>query len=270
MKTRGLLIGIILAALVWGAVSCSNPPTKPAPPVQVGMHVDFKPSALATLIDSAVLRVFYPGAPEPLIEYPTVSDGMIRDTLILAPGDSVEFDLSAMSAQGRVLYRGTDIVNIVPGERVTVQIYMEPVVSMLRPSPLYQTISLAAEGQAAVGIELYNVNDLYGISFRLLYDTTQLAVTAVELDPLLADDIFALVLDTLDYVAVGLTRTTDVPVGEFSGSPRLVTIYFSGVTAGTSALSFDNERAVLTDQGGQLVPEMSQMVFETGEILVGP
>ncbi len=269
MKVRHLLIGIALVGLAWGAISCTTSSTDPVTAVPVDLQISFKPTALTTLIDYAELRIVYLQTDDTLYEYPTVTKGMILDTLVLLPGNDVQLCLTALH-DTLVLYAGCDTIDVVAGSTVVSTIYMEPVasVSMLAPSPLYQEISLSREEEARVGIDLYNVSDLSGAAFRVLYDTTKLAFMTVEIGPFLGDEVFAVVIDTMGYVAVGLTLrgTTEVA----SGSGRLATIVVGGVAAGRDTLRFDTMRALFTTPTGELIPEASQMMFETGEIVVVP
>jgi len=269
MKVRHLLIGIALVGLAWGAISCSTSPTDPVTAVPVDMQISFKPSALTALIDSAIVRIVYLQTDDTLYEYPTVTKGMILDTLVLLPGNDVQLCLTALH-DTLVLYAGCDTIDVVAGSTVVSTIYMEPNpdLSMLQFSPLYQEISLSREEEAGVGIDLYNVSDLSGAAFRVLYDTTKLAFMTVEIGPFLGDEVFAVVIDTMGYVAVGLTLRG--AAAGVSGSGRLATVVFGGVAEGRGILRFDIARAKFTTPTGELIPEASQMVFETGEVVVVP
>ena len=271
MKTAQLTTCFVGVALIAAVMSCSTSPTGPVS-VPVDMAVRFRPTALTTLIDNAVLRIVYLGTADTTFERPTVARGAIDDTLTLQPGSGVELYLTARMGEEVVLYEGYDTVDVIAGGRVTSEIFMQPVASILRPTPLFQEISLAGEQEAAVGVDVFNVTNLFGASFRVEYDTARVSVASVEAGAFLGTDVFFFSYPQQGYVAISITRrqpATD-QIGGVSGSGRLATIFFAGKAAGTCPLRFDVERVSLTDPDGQAVPEMSQMYFETGEIVVSP
>jgi len=271
MKTGYLRACIILAAFGGMMVSCSTSPTGPVA-VPVDLSIRFKTTALTTLIDNAVLRIVYLGTADTLYENLTVAHAAIMDTLELRPGDGVQLYLTARSGGETVLYEGYDTINVVAGSQVVAEIDMWPVASILRPAPLYQEISLSGEQEAAVGVDLYRVTDLFGAAFRLEYDTTKVRVIRVEPGSFLGTDVIFFSYPQSGYVAVSVSRRESATheVGGVSGSGRLATIVFSGVGTGVSPLRFNRERVSLTTPAGQAIAEMSQMFFESGEISVLP
>jgi hypothetical protein len=265
MKAKRIVIGVALGILWLAVISCSSTPTEHQPSVPIDLQLSFKPSLLTTLIDTVRLRITYPETDEIRNELPSLEQGIIRDTLVLSPGNDVEFFLSAISGEGQVLYEGDTTLNIVVGGSTVVTIKMEPVVSMLRPSPIYQLVSLNEE--FSVGIDLYNITDLYGAAFRLYFNEDTLAVKSVEPGPFLGDNVLFTPNIQSGYVAVGISRLPpDMDGVDKSG--RLATIVFEAVGVGASALEFDTDKLSLTDQAGQPIPEAANLVVETGRVLV--
>ena len=258
-------IGCVFGVLICGIISCSTAPMQYRPAVPIDLRVDFKPSLLTTLIDTIRLRVSYPETGEVREEWPSFSEGVIMDTLALAPGNNVEFHLWAVSGQGVVLYEGYDTLNVVVGSSTVVTIIMEPVVSMLRPSPLYGTV--AVDGNITVGIDVYNITHVYGAAFRLYFDDSILTVTSVTPGSFLGGNIFFAPNVQSGYVAVGMSRVLPEPAG-VDGSGRLATIVFTAIKAGQSSLVFDASRVKLTDQSGEHIAEADDIVLETGVIVV--
>ncbi len=266
MKAKRIVIGVALGILLLAVISCSSTPTEHQPSVPIDLQISFKPSLLTTLIDTVRLRISYPETGEIIDTLPSLEQGIIRDTLVLSPGNDVEFFLSAISGEGQVLYEGSTTVNIVVGGSTVVTINMEPVVSMLRPSPIYQLVSLNEE--FSVGIDLYNVTDLYGAAFRLYFNEDTLAVKSVEPGPFLGDNVLFIPNIQSGYVAVGISRLPPDMDG-VNESGRLATIVFEAVGIGKSALEFDPDKLLLTDQAGQPIPEVADtIVAETGRVLV--
>ncbi len=272
IRIRVILGGVLLALAAAGLLACSSGPTGPALSVPVSMEINFKPTALTGLITDAELRIVYLNDNDTLWEEPVISRGMIIDTLGLRPGENIEFRLTASSAAGQALYVGFDTVDVASGTTVVSTIFMEPVVSMLRCSPLYQEISLAGEAQATVGVDIYNVTGLFGAAFRIQYDANLLDFAGAFAGDFMGDGAFFVAVAEDGYVAVSVTLTQNEQknVEGIDGSGRLATLLFTGASVGSTTLNFEAERARLDDETGQPIPEMSQLVFETGEIVVIP
>lgn len=265
MEARRTVAGIALAILLLAAISCSTTPTGQHPSVPVELQINFKPSLLTTLIDTIRLRVSYPLTGETIDELPSFEQGIILDTLVLPPGDSVEFCLHAISGQGQLLYKGCSTVNIVVGGSTVVPITMEPAVSMLRPSPIYYQLMTGEE--VAIGIDLYNITDLYAVAFRLHFNNDVLAVKSIEPGSFLEENILFTPNIQPAYVAVGVTRLPpDLDGVDESG--RLATVVFEAVGTGESVLEFDAGRLTLINRAGHPIPEAANMIVETGEIAV--
>jgi hypothetical protein len=266
MKIRLSVYRILYCFVLLGLCSCSNTPTQYQPQAPVDLRITFKPSLLTTLISAVRLHIYYPGTGETREELPSIAGGTIRDTLVLTPGNNVEFHLQALSAQDTVLYEGYDTLDVVIGGSTVVTILMEPVVSMLRPSPMYQSVVVASE--VTVGIDVYNISQLYGAAFRLYFDDNVLSIKSVSPGALLGESILFTPNVQEGYVAVGISRlpTATGLVGE---SGRLAAIVFNTVAGGESTLEFDPTRLKLTDQDGEPIPEAAKIVLETGVIVVG-
>ena len=271
-RIRVILGGMLLALMAIGVLARSGGPTKPISTVPVSMEINFKPTGLTSLIVEAELRIVYLNDLDTLFEEPVISEGMIVDTLSLRPGENVEFRLSASSGTGQPLYVGYDTVDVVSGATVMSTINMEPIVSMLRSSPLYQEISLAGEEQASIGVDIYNVSELFGAAFRIQFDADVLEFAGATAGDFLGNETLFFAASEDDYVAVTITMTQNELRDRkgASGSGRLATVLFNGLATGLTNLTFEIDRARLDDENGQSIPEMSQLVFETGQIVVGP
>ncbi len=257
-------------ALAAGIIACSGSPNGPGGGTTVGLQVQFKPSLMTSLIDSVELQITYLPDGESQIETPTVHEGRILDTLLLSPGESVEFYLTALDETGTILYEAYDTLEIVSGAAVNATLSMQPVVSMLRPSPMYRHVTMGETAEFSVDIYVYNVSEVFNAAFRLEYDPTALEAIRVEPGTYLGSDIFMApnILD--NYVAVGITRIPPAAGGVEDDSGHLATIYFSPVTTGESVLNFDASRVSLLTADGQPIPEMDAMVLETGTVVVNP
>ncbi len=263
-----VILCVALAALLAGVIACSGSPSGPAEGAQVGLQVQFKPSLMTTLIDTAELRVAYLPAGDTLYEGLQVRQGRINGTLTIPPGDSVEFYLNARDEDEHVLYKARETREVPPGSVVNVTLSMQPVVSMLRPSPMYQEVAMSEGGEIAVSVYLYNVSEVFSTAFRLMYDPAILEALRVDPGSYLGSDIFMAPRIQDDYVAVGLTRIPPATGGVEDDSGHLVTIYFSAVGSGDSDLVFDASRASFLTADGQSIPKENDIVFETGTIVV--
>ncbi|MBU8933976.1 MAG: hypothetical protein KOO62_08200 [candidate division Zixibacteria bacterium] len=102
------------------------------------------------------------------------------DTLEIPVGENRHFIVEALDAEGNVLYRGEQFTAVTPDITITVQVMLEPEVSLLKLQPRYVEID---EGKAfSVDARIFNVLDLYDLTFRVYYDSTVLKSVSVEPD----------------------------------------------------------------------------------------
>lgn len=275
-STAGALI--VLAALVSGG--CGSSPTGPGPDVALKLNIALETPTLASQIAVVTLTIRYgsvPVGPDTL----NLVDGEIHDTLSVAPGDSVTFILRALNSSGLVLYEGREgPLQVQAGTTLPLSILLRPAVLMLRASPLFQEVETTGQGLIDIHVDVYNVDSLFGASFRLRYDTTVLDfVSAIEGSFLrgVGNTVptLALVLkDSADFIAYSVTRLRQssnpvLGISNTTSPGRLASLRFSKKAEGASSIAFD-PTAQLVDHSGRLVRNHASLVLESATVRVTP
>lgn len=226
-----LLFKLILAlSLMLGIFStCSrksfitNPSDQASPLL---LKLNFVETALLDLIQSVRLTVSSEG--DTLIEkHLDLKDGAISDTIQVQAGENRVFTLEALDSFDLAIYRGVDTADVTGGDTTWVEINLYPVVFLLKLDPVYQEVY--NDSLFNVDVKLYNVEDLFGISFRVEFDPAVLLCTDVEfgdfLGPSESTIFFSKVDSVKGYVAIGYSRIQG-SVSGVSGNGRLATLYF--------------------------------------------
>jgi hypothetical protein len=153
---------------------------------------------------------------------------------------------------------------------------------MLRAGPLYQEVELPGQDLVEVTIDVYNVDSLFGASFRAQYDTTVLDfVNATEGTFLKGTNaqnpiptLAVLLKDSANFVAYSITRLRQPSVvipGVSTGTTpgRLATLRFNKKQAGASDITFE-PTAQLVDPSGRLVRNHGNLVLESATVRITP
>jgi hypothetical protein len=276
MTLSGFLV--LLALSICG---CGESPNSGGA-VALKLNVQLETPSLASQVEVVTLTIRYGGGAPIGPDTLNFEDGVVDDTLSVAPGDSVVFILRALSGTGLVLYEGRDTVGVVqPGSTLTVDIILRPAVLMLRAGPLIQEVELAEQSLVDVFVDIYNVDSLYGASFRAHYDTTVLDFAGViegdflkSAGPPPISTLAFLLKDSADFIAYSVTRLREpsfqVPGVSTGTTPgRLATLRFSKKRAGTSEITFA-PTAQLVDPNGRLVRNHGSIVLEPATVRIVP
>lgn len=271
---------VLLALLALATGGCGDSPNGTGGMVALKLNVELETPSLASQIEVVTLTIRYgavPVGPDTL----NFTNGVINDTVSVAPGDSVTFILRALNGAGLVLYEGRDGPRQVQrGATLQLTILLRPAVLMLRAGPLYQEIELPGQELIDVFVGIYNVDSLFGAAFRVHYDTTVLDfVSATEGNFLKGSEntfpTLALVLkDSADFVAYSVTRLSQssfqVP-GASTGADggQLAMLRFSKKRVGTSSITFEST-AQLLDPNGRLVRNHAGLVLESATVRITP
>lgn len=271
--------GVILLAILLSG--CGVSPNGEGGKVALKLNVELETPSLASRVEVVTLTIRYGGGVPIGPDTLNFADGVIDDTVSVAPGDSVVFILRALNGAGLVLYEGRDTVAAVqPGSTLTLNIMLRPSVLMLRAGPFIQEIELPGQSLIDVFVDVYNVDSLFGASFRAHYDTTILEFEGVIEGTFLKgtspqfQTLAILLKDSLDYVAYSVTRVRQssfqVP-GASTGSTagRLATLRFSKKRVGESAITFE-PTAQLVDPNGRLVRNHAGIVLESATVRIIP
>ena len=266
LKRTGLT-GIPFAVLLIAAIllsGCSNS-TGPDFVMPVKLAAAFEGSQLNSNVSRVELTITA-GDITFLTRNVPFESGRVNVVVDVTPGQNINFSLVAFDDDERVLYSGSATDDVGLGQDVTVNIQMVPQVLMLKVDPVFQPVSPNTDNLKYFDIYVYNVEDLFGASFRIEYDNDIIAPTEVVIGPFLGDSPQSLARIQPEYVAVGITRTQ----GEsgISGSGRLARVFFEPVIEGTTQLTFNTSTVSLGDPSGNPVNEFSTLVLENGEVSV--
>lgn len=265
---------------VLGMSGCGDSPTGSGGDVALKLTVELETPSLASRIEVVTLTIRYGSLPPVGPDTLNYADGRISDTVSVAPGDTVTFILRALDADGLVLYEGRDGPRQVrAGVTLPITILLRPAVLMLRAGPLFQEVDLAGQSLIEVFVDAYNVDSLFGASFRAHYDTTVLDFVSITEGSFLrangAVATLALLLkDSADFVAYSVTRVRQssfqVPGISTATTPgRLATLRFSKKKVGTSQITFE-PTAQLLDPNGRLVRNHANLVLESATVRIAP
>lgn len=272
------VLTLLAAGLLYG---CSDSPTGVGSGVSLKLNVALETPSLASQIEVVTLTIRYgnvPVGPDTL----NYADGVISDTVSVAPGDSITFILRALNGAGLVLYEGRDGPRTVQaGATLSLSILLRPAVLMLRAGPLLQEVELPGQSLIDVHVDVYNVDSLFGASFRAHYDTTVLEFEGVTEGGFLKGSgqttyktLAILLKDSSDYIAYSVTRMREpsfqVPGASTGTTPGLLaTLQFSKKRVGESEITFEST-AQLVDPNGRLVRNHASIALESATVRITP
>ena len=239
-------------------VSCSKSPSIYNGGVAVTLRTALpQASELALLVDSVTLRIFADDMDTLSFSLPIVKGGVSK-TLDIPAGRDRIFEMEASDSSGRVIYFGADTVTIGQGLDQAVNIVLKPVILLMRLSPLYQEVEIGSQG--SISVYIFNVDSLFGVAFRLLYDPEMIRIDGSDAGDFLGSDIIILPPEKEDnYYAVGYTRKRSEIYGRIgvSGNGLLATIHFTPLISGTSNITIALEPALIKpdpDADGHYIP----------------
>lgn len=265
------------------AFGCGDSPTGTGGGVALKLNVQLETASMASQIEVVTLTIRYGSLPPVGPDTLNFSDGVINDTVSVAPGDTVTFILRALNGTGLVLYEGRDGPRPVQaGSTLSLNILLRPAILMLRAGPLFQEIELPGQDQIEVNVDVYNVDSLFGASFRAHYDTSVLEFASVTEGNFLrgpsaqnpVPTLAILLRDSADFVAYSVTRlrqsSVALPGVSTSTTPgRLATLRFNKRRAGTSEITFE-PTAQLVDPNGRMVRNHANLVLESATVRITP
>lgn len=273
----------LFGALMVVISGCGDSPTGGGGSVALKMNVQLETPVLASQIEVVTLTIRYGSLPPVGPDTLNFADGAIDDTVSVAPGDTVTFILRALDGAGLVLYEGREGPRMVQaGSTLSLNILLRPAVLMLRAGPLHQDVELPGQNLVEVTVDIYNVDSLFGASFRVHYDTTVLEFDNVTEGTFLKGTsvqnpiptLAILLKDSSDFVAYSVTRLRQagapLPGVSTETTPgRLATLRFSKKRAGTSDITFE-PTAQLVNPSGHLVRNHTSLVLESATVRIIP
>jgi hypothetical protein len=231
--------------------------------------------SLSDLIQKVVLTVSLPESDTPIQTDLNFSDGQISGSVEVPTGEDRHFSLEALDSSNAVIYRGDTTVTVMAGQITQLEITLQPVVFLLKISPLYQEV--AQLDSFFVDAKLYRASNLLGVSFRVEYDPAALLAWQVSPGDFLGSPdstIFFSKIDTTGgYVAVGYSKVGDGSYG-VSGNGRLARIHFKSLEPQTKEdsilanLVFNHETLTFYDLVGENKDLKDSVYIHNAEVLI--
>jgi hypothetical protein len=256
--------GMVLLAALMSISGCSKS-TGPDFVMPVSLAAPMDDTQLASNVSRVILTVRL-GNNIVLMQDVSFSNGAVEDVVEVPPGQNLVFVLDAYDAPGRLLYSGSAEASVGLGSDIVVNIQMIPQVLMLKIDPLYQTANPLADSSYYFDVYVYNVENLFGASFRIEYSSSVISPTYVEFGNFLGPQPLTMARIDSNYVAIGITRLQGQ--AGVSGSGHLARIHFGPIADGTTDLSFNLETVSLADVDGSPVNGFSTIILEWGRVLV--
>lgn len=204
--------------------------------VAISLDVTEPSSKLLQLSDSYWLIVVDAGntsdtvvSPTPLMLEGTMLEGMVDS---VPAGRLLQFIAEARNADIGVLYRGTTTGIIIGEELNSIAISLSPVVPLLKFTPRF--VLLGADSTYVLEAKVFNIPDLYGISFLVNWEEFYTRLDSVKPAPELPTDIifydsaYTPPGSNIDYQAVAVTHTiSGETIADANGDTPLAWFYFT-------------------------------------------
>lgn len=263
LSVKYWFVGVL--ALVMFLSGCSST-TEPdfLMPVRVSSALDYF-NASQTKVDRVVMTVSADDLGSKSQEVELIN-GKVELELEIKPGRDRTIRLDAYDADDLLLYSGQETVDVGLGEELTIEIKMEPQVLMIKVDPVYQRVDPNSGLVNSFQIYVYNVEDLFGVSFRINYDSSIIAPYDIEYHDFLGDDLLTLSKFEKNHVAVGMTNKRGS--AQVDGSGLLATIFFDPIVEGETVLEIDTLIVGLKKASGFNIPNFTDLVFENSYVVV--
>lgn len=217
-------LGVVLAILILSGCSQKGVNDDAAP--SIALHMKVTEPALIEQVSQFWLIVTGPGMDSIQTEL-TLSGGHLEGEVDVPAGRKRKFEVQARDQSNRLIYRGSTTVDVVPGETIDLTINLYPVVPLVKLSPRFQEVDPGSP--CSVDVKVFRIRDLYGISFRIHYDSLiypDSAVLASDLDPNL---IFFEIIDSIPQVYAITVSQIDqsTPIVDRDGNASLARVFFT-------------------------------------------
>ncbi len=177
------IIAILLLILACESKIVSPPQNDPMLSISINLS-DASPKLLAAVNQYQVI-VVDPAASETLAVSPLTlnSSGNITGQFDNLPtGIVLEFTAQAIDAQLGLIFSGTTNAILEPGVNNNVFINLSPVVPLMKFTPRRTEIVGTDTSSHSFDIKIFNVDSLYGVSFRVRYDSNYFRAVNATLD----------------------------------------------------------------------------------------
>jgi len=235
---KALLLTVLVLTVSWGCDSKIVNQNFDSTSLKVRINTAGASPKLLALVDQFEVTVVELISNNVIAVEPLTLNGQFIEGQIdsLPSGLDLEFTAQAKRlSDGLVIYEGTTIISLAPGEVTEVPIAMSPVVPVMKSTPRQDNISVIDSSSHFVDVKIFNVNQLFGTSFRVFYDPNFLLFDSVALSSTINPNevIFfaATGVDSISsqpYVAVSVTNTTaGVEIVDVNGDVTLARVFYS-------------------------------------------
>ncbi len=238
---RTCLLGCVtLATLVLTGCSRNSVDSDNHGTSSVSMNLKLSSHALIDLVETITVTVTAADMDTTIVKALERQGRYVVGTVEVPAGRNRIFVIKAIDDQLRTIYRSVDTLDVLANTTSSMEVVLEPDMSLVRLFPRYMQVSPSQT--FSLSVRVYKVPDLYGISFRISgWDGVQvIPLSAVPGSLMGADVIF---FDTVDYDAgvyafsiVETDRVTPTLIVDAQGNAELATVYFSsGELPGSAA-----------------------------------
>ncbi len=260
------LLTLIAVALLLALVGCSKQPPNAGGSQPMVISALAKDLGIGSNVTRVTLTVTADDM-ETITAEAALSEGEAVFTLEVTIGEDRLFTMVAFDEDDVELYRGQRTIDVLGGQINELIIDLEPQVPMIKVTPIYRRVNTIEN--VFVQVRAYNIDSLFGVSFRLEFDSTLLSIESSEAGDFFegSDPIYFELLRA-NYIAVGYTlRGTQQPQG-VSGDGSLVELLLTPLAAGNSPLTVSRETLQLVDWRGELLPATGVLYIEDGEVQI--
>lgn len=213
-----ILIGSLISATALLLFACASkivaPPDK-EPMLSVSFDISDASPKLLAVVDQFQVIVVETSIDSILVTAPLTlnSAGLITGTIDSIPTDvDLLFTAEARDTQAGLIFSGSTNAVLTGGRVNSVLINLSPVVPLMKYTPRHMDIIGTDTSAHKFDVKIFNVDSLYGVSFRLRYDPNYLIALNATLDtgynPL---DVVMFEFDSSDangpYKAITITET---------------------------------------------------------------
>jgi hypothetical protein len=265
LKLRSVAFAADMVVIVLLLAGCASKSFDAASGRPVTISTSFKQLGIGANITRIVLDITGSGF-SPMSQELSIANGLVRADVDVPFGTARIFELTAFGGE-TVLYQGADTVDVSTSSVTEVSIYMRPQVPMIKINPLYGARSMEVQN-GEFSVEVFNVDSLFGIAFRLEVDSTVIQFTGAEAGGFLggADSTLFFAQMYPHYLPVGYTlRGNQQPMG-LSGSGKIARVTYTAKKAGTSPVTINPSYVKLIDWQGRTLPRQGQIYIESGEV----
>ncbi|MEA2031596.1 MAG: hypothetical protein U9N55_08415, partial [candidate division Zixibacteria bacterium] len=256
------LLSITAAFLLIVAVQCTNKSVNTTNTPSVNLSFKLSSPELSQMIAS--LRIVISADDmmtiDDTVEVHEDQGYVFSDTLEIPVGLNRLFEVEALDAAGNVLYQGEEMDSVSSEVTITVQVTLEPMVSLLKLQPRFVEVD---EGKSfTFDTRIFNVKNLYDLTFRVYYDSTLLRFDSVMRSSDNNSEEINFSYDTIksepSYVKISMSHT--------DGTTLLVDTAGNATLAGFRFVARGIESAIDTTYLGIEYKAMSALSDDTLEI----